>query len=125
MAENLICQLDRFGDNAKQLIAQDHFALSYQSHWSVPDEIGECQSLNNIDGTYFLFHSRVDNRQTLFNELARASLEDKVSKTISDEALVYSLLMELGENAIEFIVGAFVFVRFDPHINCVLMALRC
>lgn len=117
LAERMMRQLDRFGDDGKKVIVQDHFALGYQCHYSVPEEVGEQQPLVSDDGSFFMFHGRVDNR----DELSEA-LSLQVDSVISDAALVRRYLDTFGEATIEKIIGPFVFVKFNAKTNTVLLA---
>jgi len=110
-------QLDRFGDDSKNLIVKDHYAMGYQSHWSVPEEIGEQQPLDLGDQRWFFFYGRVDNRQQLFNDL-----ELRAVRAVSDAQLVSKYFTAFGEQGLENIIGPFVLVEFDSSRNSVFMA---
>lgn len=117
LAARMMHQLDRFGDDSKKLIVKGHFALGYQSHWSVPEEVDEHQPIARTDGTWFVFHGRVDNRRALFD-----SLGIKRSKKMSDAELVCRHYSVFGEAGIEKIIGPFVFIHFDAANDTVFAA---
>jgi len=48
VASKMMEAISVFGHDQASLVVKDHYALGYQSHWSVPEEVGECQPLNEM-----------------------------------------------------------------------------
>ena len=110
--------LEAYGPDANRLIKDRHFALGYQSRWSVPEEVGETQPL--IDRTsqqWFAFFGRIDNREALLSMLPAVD-----TTTISDAKLLLAYLQAYGETGLNAVIGPFVFVWFDLQRQRVLAA---
>ncbi len=117
VAERMMRGIQHFGQDANSLIVQSHFAIAYQSQWTVPEEQGERQPLATEDGRWFVFHGRIDNREAILSRLGGA-----VSGDISDAALLLKYLQSFGEAELEEVIGPYVFVLFDPHKDSLIAA---
>ena len=119
-AQSMMTQLDRFGKDTRQLLVQDHYALGYQSLWTVPQELGEQQPLyDHNNGDYLMFNGRIDNRESLFKLL---QLKDH---DMSDAQLMIAFYQRYKKNLqqnLKAVIGPFVFVVFNPQQQKVVAA---
>lgn len=119
VAANMCAQLDCFGHDGKELLVKGHYALAYQRHWTVPEEVGERQPLYDRDlDVWLLWHGRLDNRSQLFSRLGL-----QPDSSLSDAALVLAAYKHFGETIFADLIGPFVLVLFYPRTNH-LIALR-
>jgi len=117
VADLMMAQLDRFGHDSKMLIVRDHYAIGFQSHWTVPEEQGEQQPLSCDDKQWFAFYGRVDNRHELLERLAKPS-----QLVISDAALVQEYLHTFGQESLVDLVGPFALLSFKPDADSLILA---
>ena len=109
--------IDRFGHDASNLLIEAHYAIGYQSRWSVPEEVGERQPLRSANGHWFVFLGRIDNRSHL---AARLGLSE--SAELSDAALLLRFIDSLGQERLSEVIGPYVFVRYDPQDDVIVAA---
>ncbi len=121
VADRMMSQLDHFGHDAKHLVVHEHFAIGYQSHWAVPEEVGERQPLEISNQHWFVFYGRLDNRDalitTLLNQYAKV-----VETGISDAALAQCYLEVCGIECLQDFIGPFVLVSFNVHSDELIFA---
>jgi len=116
IAERMMSSIEAFGHDVQSLIVKDHYAIAYQSRWSVPEEVGERQPLCDVEREqWFVFHGRLDNRDDLFEMLG-----EPPTNTLSDAALVWRFFIRQGESALNDIIGPFVFVVIESSSNKVI-----
>ena len=121
VAQTMMQAIAHFGHDAEQLHVQDHFALGYQSLWTVPEEQGEQQPLyDEASGAWLLFYGRIDNRDELLTQLSLP-----LSTCMSDAALLLAFYLHQGEGALGQIIGPFVFVIYHSQTDKVIAARDC
>jgi len=114
VAQGMMRELAVFGHDQACLVVKDHYALGYQSLWTVPEEVGECQPLSfNNKQDWFMFDGRIDNRNKLFQLLGL----NVPQHTLSDAQLIYRFYQAFGKQGLSKIIGPFVFVVFNPTTN--------
>ena len=126
VAKKMMSAIDVFGHDQARLVVQDNYALGYQSHWSVPEEVGECQPLlNERQDVWSLFHGRLDNREVLIEALSGdTSLSNKRENSqLSDAWLMQLFYQQFGERRLREVVGPFAFVAFNT-VNGDVFAAR-
>ncbi|MFT6407077.1 MAG: asparagine synthase (glutamine-hydrolyzing) [Arenicella sp.] len=117
VADAMMTQLDRFGDDAKKLIVTDNYAIGFQSTWTLPEEEGEQQPLANGDNGWFAFYGRLDNRTELLAKLSRPA-----DYRISDAALSQEYLENVGYQSLSDLIGPFVLLDYDARSGRLLLA---
>lgn len=126
LAEKMHAQLDRFGADGSTLLVRRHFAMGYHRLWTVPEEIGESQPVQDKQaGLWLLFHGRVDNRADLLSRVARERLNLlglKEITDVSDAQLLLMLYLQFGESILEQIIGPFVLAIFSEQTGKLLAA---
>lgn len=115
MAKGMMAQIDRFGPDSKKLIVQDHYAIGYQAHWTVPEESIQEQPMLLGEHLYLLFHGRIDNRLQLLEKL-----ELDITLVLSDADIVARCYREYGNDAVDLLRGPFVAVFFNTVNNDVV-----
>ena len=118
VAKDMMAHIDRFGPDSKNLIVQDHYAIGYQAHWTVAEEVDQEQPLLLGEHLYFLFHGRIDNRCQMLEKLDLDS-----SLILSDADLMARCYRAFGNDALDLLRGPFVAVFFN-RINNEVVACR-
>jgi len=117
----------QFGRDHSQLVIKDNFALGYQSHWMLAEEVNERQPLYNAEhDLWCVFTGRIDNREPLFDslDLKNASFNgDSDCADLSDAALMMMLYLQLGEAGMPAVIGSYAVLFFSPT-NDILFAGR-
>lgn len=119
LAQTMMSQLDRFGDDSKQLIVGDYFAIGFQSTWCVPEEQGETQPLK-LESSWFGFYGRVDNRAELIAALSEK--HETIDDQVSDAWLAQHYLRVFSLSCLSDIVGPFALFQFDERSGELLLA---
>jgi asparagine synthase (glutamine-hydrolysing) len=117
VAKAMMAQLDRFGDDAKKLIVTEHYAIGFQSTWTLPEEQGEQQPLKTRQGCWFAFYGRLDNRSQLLTVL-----DKPLDYQISDAALSQEYLESFGRQSLSDLIGPFVLLDYDANVDRLLLA---
>jgi len=118
VARQMMQQLAVFGHDQARLVIHDCFALGYQSHWSVPEEVGECQPLVSDDKqTFCVFDGRIDNREEIISSLSIRDIG------ISDACLMQQFYHRFGKTRLSEVIGPFAFTVFNSQ-NGELCAAR-
>lgn len=113
-----MAQLDCFGHDARTLLVKDHYAVGFQSHWVVPEEVNERQPLfDETSNTWFMLHGRIDNRSVLLDDLAVSA-----SQAMTDAQLLHAYVLAFGEARLNRVIGSFAFVLFDVTRETILAA---
>lgn len=121
--QNMFSHMDRFGADHKQLLIKDHFAIGYQSMWTVPEEQGEQQPLVDEHGNHYLvFYGRIDNRQTLAQELGISLKAGSGGGQLSDARLLFLYLQRFSDSRLDTVIGPFVFVYYQAEQGRVIAA---
>ena len=116
-ARQMMQTLNVFGVDVSQLIIEGNYAMGYQSHWTVPEELGECQPIfNESDNDWVMFHGRIDNRDELIQQLGDCQ------HSISDAQLMMRFYLKFGLTKLSNVIGPFAFVIFNPDSGEVLAA---
>lgn len=119
LAESMMSQLDRFGDNTRELILGDYFAIGFQGTWRVPEEQGETQPLKHGE-LWFGFYGRIDNRSELISTLRELGLS--IEEGASDAKLAMEYLANNGVDRLTDIVGPFSLFQFNQLSGELLLA---
>ena len=118
VAANMQQQLDRYRVDGAELLINGNYAVGYQRHWTVPEEVGEKQPLVGRESKLILvFHGRLDNRDQL---LAKLSLQS--NDELSDAQLLLALYEEYAEEILPELIGPFSFVIFCPQNERIIAA---
>lgn len=117
VAQAMMAQLDRFGDDSQKLVVNQHYAIGFQSTWTLPEEAGERQPLETGQDRWFVFYGRLDNRAELLSKLAKPS-----SSKISDAVLAQEYLQNVGSEFLSDLIGPFVLLDYDAKADRLLLA---
>ncbi|MBL4671799.1 MAG: hypothetical protein JKX81_06030, partial [Arenicella sp.] len=117
VAQAMMAELDRFGDDAKKLVVNQHYAIGFQSTWTLPEEDGEQQPLETGQDCWFAFYGRLDNRAELLAKLAKS-----IDSKISDAALAQEYLKSFGSELLSDLLGPFVLLDYDAKADRLLLA---
>jgi len=110
VAEKMMSAINVFGQDQQTLVVKDHYAMGYQSHWTVPEEVSECQPICNAEKSiWVLFYGRVDNRDELIQLMGSSEAD------ISDADLMLQWYSNFGKENLAKVIGPFVFCVFDSE----------
>ncbi len=118
LAANMQQQLGRYGVDGAELLINENYAVGYQRHWTVPEEVGEKQPLVGRESKLILvFHGRLDNRDKL---LAKLNLQ--TNDQLSDAQLLLALYEKYAEEILPELIGPFSLLIFCPQTGHVVAA---
>ncbi len=119
LAESMMSRLDRFGDDSRELVFGDYFAIGFQGTWRVPEEQGETQPLKHAE-LWFGFYGRIDNRTELISTLEDLGLS--IEQGVSDAKLAMEYLANNPIDRLADIVGPFALFQFNELSGELLLA---